>query len=162
MLSKDRSDVVGFTLLVFQAWLASNFCPDVTKPVGQTRRLAVSIRLGGEPPGPISAPLPARVYSIAGLGFEAREYANGQWPDQEHPSFTGAGHRRLLFCGLPRAPARALLPLLSAAAVKCPRSGCIDKAGLDHPHLSPPKTAALAIRRHRGAALLRSSCGGNA
>jgi len=24
-----------------------------------------------------------RVYSIAGLGFEAREYANGQWPDQE-------------------------------------------------------------------------------
>ena len=44
------------------------------------------VRLGGEPPGPISAALLAEVYSIPGLGLEAREYADGQWPDQEHPS----------------------------------------------------------------------------
>jgi hypothetical protein len=48
-----------------------------------------------------------------------------------------------------RAGPGALLPRLPAAAVKCPGQGCVDKAGLDHRHLSRRKTANHAGRLER-------------
>jgi hypothetical protein len=44
------------------------------------------VRLKGEPPGLISAALPARVFNFPSLELQAPEYAGGQEPDQEqHP-----------------------------------------------------------------------------